>query len=233
VNTLPQRIQERIVEGKRLGRHIRLDDRGQQFRVTRDAELPIRTVLWLGSNREALDQGPIGACTGFASAHALNCSPWGLQLTNKNALDIYALATTKDPWPGSYPDEDTGSSGLAAMQACRELGYIQSWSNAYSLDDVLVGLQTRPGILGISWFDGCDEPGAATGQITPTGHVRGGHEIAIVGCEIERGLIVLRNSWGNGYGVQCHGQTGYFRLSYLEFTVLLTLMGDAIFPDVP
>lgn len=229
--TILQRLEEQVVIGKRLGRHVRIDERGQGFRVARVSDEPILSRIWLGSNQRALDQGSVGACTGFAAAQCLNCSPWGQKLTNQDALAIYALATTKDPWPGSYPDEDTGSSGLAAMQACRELGLIMSWSNAFSLDDVLVGLQTRPGILGISWFDGCDEPGLATGQITPTGSNRGGHEIAIVGCEVERGLVVLRNSWGT-WGASINGQTGYFKLSYLEFQALLALTGDAIFPDV-
>jgi hypothetical protein len=229
-----QRIEEVVVPGKRLGRHIRIDTRSESYCVTKIHPSEIKEKLWLGSNPRALNQFDVGACVGFASAHALNaCIGLGLRLDNSDALDIYALATTKDPWPGSYPEEDTGSSGLAAMQACRELGYIKSWSNAYTLDDVLSGLQTRPGILGSTWFAGCDDPSVGFGVISPTGSVRGGHETAVVGCEPDRGLIILRNSWGDDYGVAIAEQTGYFRLTYTEFSALMLLTGDVLFPDVP
>lgn len=226
------RLEEVIVPGKRLGRHIRIDPRSESYRVARVSPSAIEERLWLGSNARALNQFDVGACTGFASAHSLNCLPFGLRLTNADALEIYRIATTKDPWPGSWPEEDTGSSGLAAMQACRELGYIKSWSSAYTLDDVLSGLQTRPGIMGCTWFAGCDDPNA-TGEISPTGSVRGGHETAVVGCEPRNGMIVLRNSWGDDYGVEIAEQTGYFRLTYAEFSALMLLTGDVLFPDVP
>lgn len=226
-----QRMSEIIIPGKRLGRHVRIDTRGESYRVAPVSAAAIESRMWLGSNQQALNQGDIGACTGFAPAHALNCLPFGMRLSNSDALEIYRVATTKDPWSGSWPSEDTGSSGLAAMQACRELGYIKSWSNAYTIDEVLSGLQTRPGILGCTWFSGCDHP-IASGEISPVGSVRGGHETAIVGCEPDHGMIVLRNSWEK-YGVAISGQTGYFRLTYTEFSVLMLLTGDVIFPDVP
>lgn len=228
---LVQRIPEVIVEGKRLGRHIRIDERSRAYRVTAPATLSSR--LWLATNDDALDQGGYGACIGFGFAHALNTIPFGMQLQYADALDLYRISTTLDPFPGDFPSEDTGSSVLAGAQACRQLGYIRSWSNAYSLDDVLAGLQTRAGAFGCTWFSGCDDPEESAGMISPTGAVRGGHCTAIVGCNIEEGLITLRNSWGPSWGVDCYTQSGYFSLTFLEFQALLAMTGDAIFPDLP
>lgn len=224
-------IPESVVHGKRLGRHVRHDPRSVTFGVAPMPRSAMRSVMWPGSNAEALNQADLGACTGFATAQCLNCDPWGRGLTNADARKIYSLATTKDPFEGQWPPTDTGSSGLAAMQAARELGYIASWQAAFSLDDVLAALQTRPGILGIAWFAGCDAPDSE-GRIAPTGGVRGGHEILIAGCDLEAGDVWLRNSWGD-WGVERFGQSGYFRLSFLEFHALLVLQGDAYFPGAP
>jgi hypothetical protein len=225
------RIPERIVEGRRLGRHVRHDPRSAAYRVTRRADTELKSVVLLASNDHALDQLDLGACTGFSSAQALNCEPFGLHLTAKEAREIYSLATTKDDWEGSWPPIDTGSSGLAAMKACRELGYIKSWSSAYTLTDVLHGLQSGPGIFGCSWFDGCEDLDP-NGCVAPLGEIRGGHEIAIVGCDFVAGRVLLRNSWGDGFGMKVHDQTGYFWLSFQHFETLLALTGDAYFPSL-
>src|SRR4249920_3889461 len=58
----------------------------------------------------------VGSCTGHSAAQNLNCKPLHKRrqayASESTAMDIYRLATTLDPWPGSYPPDDTGSDTL-------------------------------------------------------------------------------------------------------------------------
>lgn len=215
------------VEGKALGRHIHWDPRSKQYRVMK-AERQT-SQAWIATNEDALDQGSLGACTGFSTAQCLN--GLGLKLGYKEACDLYALATTKDEFGGTWPPKDTGSSTLGVMKAARELKYIKSFNHCFCLDDVLHGLQTGPGIAGITWFEGYDNPDE-NGTVVATGKNRGGHEITIVGCDLENFWLYLRTSWGPGFGITWEKMNGIFRMSFPQAQAALFTNGDAAFPVV-
>lgn len=171
-----------------------------------------------------LDQGNIGSCVGNASAHALNTK--GVRhigdhsLKEDDAISIYMAATSIDPWPGSYPPDDTGTDANSAAKAMRNAGYISAWQHAFGLDHVLAALQLAPVMLGITWYESMFSTDAQ-GYVHPDGKVAGGHEVLIRG-DNAKGTVLVRNSWGRGWGV--HGD---FKLRYADLNALLRDGGDA------
>src|SRR5207253_2899673 len=154
-----------------------------------------------------LDQGSLGSCTGNAVAGALNTEPvWqhGDPLANEDvAVKIYELATTLDAYDGSYPPDDTGSSGLAACKAAKRLGLLTSYRHAFGIDHALGALMLHPVITGVNWYEGFDQPDAS-GRVEIAGNVRGGHEFEVVSftpaTSTLDGIVGAVNSWGLGYG---------------------------------
>jgi hypothetical protein len=107
----------------RLGRQLVLDSRSLAYTVERDGDAmatPLQSKHWerrLG----ILQQGDLGSCTANAATGALGTEPFysqvghrvlpdGVDLAEAYAVALYSAATKVDPWPGSYPPEDTGSS---------------------------------------------------------------------------------------------------------------------------
>ena len=171
-----------------------------------------------------LDQGQVGSCVGNAAAHALNTKgvhrvPSHIK-DEADALDIYAAATRLDPWPGSYPGQDTGTDANSAAKALRDAGLIVSWSHVFGLDHLLGALQLAPVMLGISWHESMFDPDA-DGFVHPDGNVVGGHETLIRGDDA-KGSVLVRNSWGPGWGLK-----GHYRLTYDDLAALLADNGDA------
>jgi C1A family cysteine protease len=177
---------------------------------------------------DALDQGSLGACTGFATAGSLSTFPFGLKLTNADGIRIYKLATTLDPFAGTYPPTDTGSDGNSAMLAAIQLGLVASktFSHAETLADMHAGIQLRDGIFGSTWTTQMSEP-QPNGYISIGGQVEGGHQYAYVGFDKERGDEVFRNSWGKDWG--CNG---YFRMHSDDTQTLIDDGADADFANV-
>lgn len=214
-------LREHHVPGKRLGRHVHHDPRSCDFgapmaghivTVRHERRIPI------------LDQGDVGSCTGNAGVGMLCTAPFGKEdLDENDAVALYSEATHLDSTPGSYPPDDTGSNGLAIMKALKTRGWIRSYSHAFGLDHALRALVLRPGIVGISWREGCDEPDE-NGVVRYTGEVRGGHEIEALGVDAEARLVWFANSWGTAYGLQ-----GYFAMTWDDFGKALADGGDATF----
>ncbi len=138
-----------------LGRRVEHDPRSRNYAFTQ-AVAVLKTV----SHRSyglPLDQGNLGSCTGNAAAGALDTVPLHKTgeriLREKDAVTLYEAATRLDPWPGSYPPDDTGSSGLAVAKACKNAGYITGYRHAFGLDQALAALQVGPVITGIPWYE--------------------------------------------------------------------------------
>jgi C1A family cysteine protease len=171
-----------------------------------------------------LDQGNVGSCVGNAAAHALNTHsvhkiPSRL-MREADAVDIYAAATAIDPWPGTYPQEDTGTDANSAAKVLRDRGLITSWQHCFGLDHVLATLQLAPVMLGISWHQSMFSPDAK-GFVHPDGNVVGGHE-TLIRADDATGSVLVRNSWGIGWGLR-----GHYRLTYADLSALLADSGDA------
>ncbi len=151
-------------------------------------------------------------------------TPWyrrGRLLTEGDALNLYARATHLDHVRGSFPIEDTGSSGLAAMKAAQQLGYVKGYGHAFGLQEALEALVVGPVITGVSWYASFDKPKRSDGTITKAGHPSGGHEFLVIGLDVERQMVRACNSWGTDWG-----DSGYFQFSFEVWDQLLHLHGD-------
>jgi len=211
-----------------LGRHVEHDPRSRDYAVTVDEAAPLADVLHT-FNGTPLNQGQLGSCTGNALVGCLRTAPLYAapvsKLTEKLAVKVYSTATTLDSVPGSYPPDDTGSSGLAACKAARKLGLIGSYTHAFSLQAALAALQASPVMVGVNWYDGFDTPDP-TGLVAVSGSVRGGHEFALIGYTAEQGgRVHAVNSWGTGWGVK-----GRFQFSVADLGRLLGEQGDVTVP---
>lgn len=229
--TTVQLISQTHLDGKYLGRHIEHDPKSWEFQAPTASK--IKTVFH--QRRCApFNQGNIGSCTGNAAAGALMTDPdWqpGRALTEADALAIYELATKLDGYPGEYPPDDTGSSGLGAARAAKKLGYIRSYRHAFGLDQAMHALMLRPTITGAQWKTGFDNPDAH-GLVEFTGSIRGGHEFVQVGYDAVNDLVWNYNSWGE-WGVEGPDEdasfgTGMFCFSSATWGQLLAAQGDVM-----
>jgi hypothetical protein len=208
-----------------LGRVQRHDERSRDF----PAEVaPLVSVRW--PNRGAvLDQGQVGSCTGNAMASALNHDPIALHrpgalLDESDAVRLYSAATRLDRFRGVYPPTDTGSSGLAVCKAAKRAGLITSYRHAFGLPAALGALARGPVLIGIPWLRAMFTP-RPDGSLDVSGAVAGGHEVCLDELDVERELVWLTNSWGQGWGL-----AGRASLRWTELGHLLMQGGDCTVP---
>ncbi|MGW5147516.1 hypothetical protein [Rhodococcus koreensis] len=216
-----------------LGRKQEHDPQSRSFAIRHLVTTPPRTVLW-PSFAPILDQKNVGACTGFTGAACMNTTKFAVArrrvrrstryLGNGDGLAFYSRATSVDQWPGVYPPEDTGSSGLAVCKVLREQGYIGSYRWAFSFDEFLRGLQEGPMFVGTPWYDSMFYPDDR-GRVRPRGAVVGGHEYLALGVNLRAHDVTFQNSWSVQWGVR-----GRFRMSFEDFEALLADGGDAGLP---
>ena len=241
VQIIPEVIR---IEGKRLGRH-RMLNWTQAAKLHRQDATAVGPVFHNTNLATCLNQGPLGSCTGNATAHCASSQPYTFKCTEDDAVKIYELATQDDDIPGTYPPDDTGSTGFYAMEAAETLKYFSSYAMCVGLTAVLQQLQTRAGITGIDWYEGFDSPDA-NGVIVPTGRIRGGHELCLAGIELaylpsgaidtDNSYVVIQNSWGGGptgWGVTIGNRDGCCRMSLSNYELILASGGDATFPAAP
>lgn len=208
----------------RLARHVEHDEASRQFPAE---TAPLQSVKWEHAG-PVLDQGQLGSCTGNAASDALNTKPlWDGKrrlLTEQDAVAIYSWATHHDGFPGVYPPDDTGSSGLAVCKALKKLGLIRAYRHAFGLQHTLGALAKQPVIIGIPWTDDMFTPDA-DGFIRPTGQVAGGHEVCLIELDVENQSVTLLNSWGSTWG-----QDGTAKLTWDDLGALLAQQGDCTVP---
>jgi hypothetical protein len=209
-----------------LGRHVEHDPRSRQFAFRAPAP-PAQSVRHY-RNIPVLDQGQLGSCTGNAAAGAVGTGRnWvgpvkALTLDEPFAVKLYSTATTLDDVAGTYPPDDTGSSGLAVAKACQRAGLISGYQHTFTLADALAALEVGPIIVGSNWHQAMFDP-APDGRLTVSGAVPGGHEYVVDEIDVERQRVWLTNSWGPDWGLQ-----GRAWLSWADFGRLLAADGDVV-----
>lgn len=210
-----------------LGRHVDHDERSRSYGVQVDEAAPLRKVLWRRYGA-ILNQGGLGSCTGNAIVGALNTVPLrktgAKALTEKDAVSIYSDATAIDGIPGTWPPDDSGSSGLAVCKVAKTRGLISGYTHAFSLSQALQALMSGPVITGIDWHAGFDHPDTNS-VVTASGGIRGGHEVEVVGYDPATDLVTAINSWGPHWG-----STGRFRFTSVTWGQLLDAQGDVTVP---
>lgn len=209
-----------------LGRHVEHDPRSMNFPFPiKTPTAPLRTILHRAYGLP-LDQGNLGSCTGNAMAGAVNSLPLHKNgdkvLKEPDALDIYHLATVLDSFAGTYPPDDTGSSGLAAAKAAKQKGLIKSYWHSFSDTQALAALQIRPVITGVSWYERMFDP-TPDGFVRIGGEVAGGHEFLVRGyVKARKPYVLCMNSWGKSWGPL----GGAFKLFVEDWIKLIYQDGD-------
>lgn len=219
---------------RRLGRHVRHDERNKNYRVMRAVLLPELVDTHHDRRGRALNQGQLGGCTFFSLCHALKCEPlWRTPtrhpfvpvLNSKLAVKGYSRATQIDPFAGQYPPDDTGSSGQAACQAAVEMGLIGSYEWAFGGAEARAALLVQPTMHGTVWTEAMFHPDS-DGRVHPTGAVMGGHEYAAIGLDVERRRTWYWQTWG-WWGLDGRG---LFYQTWEDEDALLAQSGDVVVP---
>ena len=209
-----------------FGRIVEHDHRSRAFKFN-TAGISVHSVHHV-RKIPVLDQGNIGSCTGNATVGCVGTLPFYTTLSKAQrsalneaeAVRLYSQATRVDEWPGEYPPDDTGTSGLAIAKAAVAAGYINGYRHTFSFDDALKALSVQPVISGINWYEGFTYPDAK-GVISQFGQLAGGHEIVLDEIDLDRKLIGATNSWGTAWGLN-----GRFYIPFELFEQLLHEDGD-------
>lgn len=161
-------------------------------------------------------------------AQWLNCKPAHKPRTSYynqvHAVGFYSAATLLDPWEGSYPPDDTGSSGLAVAQAVKNLGYISGYRWAFGINHVLASLTLGPVLMGSVWHNDMFWPDEE-GFVHATGDEVGGHEYLLNGINLRDKYVWALNSWSDIWGSK-----GRFKMSFDTLDALLKAEGDVVVP---
>ncbi|RRQ81574.1 hypothetical protein CQW44_30710 [Streptomyces griseofuscus] len=181
----------------------------------------------------------MGSCTGNAAAGLVgtDCAARSgltsvtisgnmLPVDENLAVQVYSLATQLDSVQGTYPPDDTGSSGIGAAKALVKLGLATKYSHAFSLAALQSALQNGPVMVGTVWLQSMfdvDPDGFVI--VDRKSQVAGGHEYVISAYDAARAAYRLDNSWGETWGLR--GSAWY---SETNLTWLLSQDGDVTVP---
>jgi hypothetical protein len=216
----------------RLGRHVLHDPRSRDFDARAIARpRPLVTTIH-ASRTGPWDQGNIGSCTANAALGCLVTSPNHIQriLGEDDAKVLYRAETRLDDSqiPGRWEPDDTGSTGLWSMKALHQAGLIKSYHHAFRLSTVLHLLLDLPVSTGVTWYESMfDVDQDNTIKVDFNSRVAGGHQVCLVGLDVEREAVRVRNSWGTGWA-----DSGYAWLRFEDYDRLLMEDGDAVCPVV-
>jgi hypothetical protein len=222
-----------------LGRHVEHDARSLAYAHGVLPKTAIKSVDWT-RRAPIFDQGNLGSCAGNAAAGLLgtdSAARTGLTSTTIStsvvpvdedlAVHVYELATQLDSIKGTYPPDDTGSSGIGAAKALKKLGLAVSYTHAFSLDALKSALQTGPVMVGTVWLESMFDPDPKTGfvKVDRKSQVAGGHEYVLSAFDATRLAFRIDNSWGESWGVR---GSAWFTQADVQW--LLSQQGDVTVP---
>jgi hypothetical protein len=221
------RYDEQVVIGKPLGRYILHDSRSLQYLTPQRS---IATQLWK-RQIPIFDQGNLGSCTTNAGIGTLGSDPYYTPLLYNNiqygeqlCVSLYHEETMLDPYPGTYPPDDTGSDGLSCAKVLKNHKWISGYVHALDLPGAQSAIQTGPFIMGLDWYDSFDNPASdGTIKISKDAQVRGGHEVEVLGMDLDTEMFRAVNSWSDMWG-----DKGYFQFSFDTFSQLMAQDGDVV-----
>jgi hypothetical protein len=216
----------------RMGRHQVHDALLPELEAVFEAGAQPKILSVVHQEFEApFDQGQLGSCTANAALGCLVTDPFGhpgVGYDEQDAVALYEIETKIDDRqiPGEYPPDDTGSSGPWSMQALEKQGRIRSWRHTRSLHTALRLLNAGPVSIGVPWYQSMFNPDSAGVLVVdPSSGVAGGHQIALTANDVAGQRVLIRNSWGTGWG-----QDGHAWLDWSDFDALLHDGGDVVQP---
>lgn len=211
----------------RLGRQVVHDPRSRRFAFTATAT-PRRDITLRVYNPRPNPNQEIGCCTGVDAA--VKCNTRGNRIPGKilgmnDAVAVYSRATQLDPWQGSYPPTDTGSSGLAACKASMEKGLITGYEWILTGTDGVYAALTEGRSVGVGtwWKSRMFEVDPQSGLIDASGSLAGGHQYTIVGYRKRYDAFIGLCWWGT-FGMDKQGR---FLIRRSDLAELLADDGDA------
>lgn len=179
----------------------------------------------------------LGSCTGNAGVGFLGTMPWfntiGSELAQQlrdakqaeqYAIEVYSAATKIDEIPGEWPDQDTGSSGLAIAKVLKQRRLMTTYLHAFGLGPLITALQSQPVLFGIPWYEAMFTP-KNNGTLEIAGAMVGGHQLMIDAVYMEQRLFRVPNSWGPTWGSQ-----GFCFMTFEQVERLLSEDGDVVVP---
>jgi hypothetical protein len=230
----------------RFGRHIEHDTRSLPFAAPVLPRSAILSVHWpraVGPFDQGADITVAGvvyhglsSCTGNAAvgwlATANSTRPGlatfrGRPVDEALAVQVYCRGTALDRFPGRFPTQDTGSSGIAVVKALVELGAAAGYRHGFSLQAALSGLQAGPVLAGVPWFGSMNQPDAdGRIRVDMSSGLVSGHEICVDRLDMQAGRVWFTNSWGPDW---CIGGGAWLTLE--DFGRLLSADGDVTIPQ--
>jgi len=189
---------------------------------------------WKDGTRTPFNQ-EWGSCTTNATGGILSTAPWVGHLTQDEVDNqIYPLATRLDPFPGTFPPDDTGSNGQSAWKAATQLGFTNVPLTAISsIDELISAMQVVSCMVGVDWYDKMFEP-TQTGELVIGGKIAGGHQLHAIQVNLELKRIWFRNSWGSTYGLSRGDEVGgYVYMSFGTLQKLVNAGGEIDCPASP
>jgi len=211
----------------------------------RDGAFPMSTLLdraepdeltrsWRYWNAEGWwgDQLSTPHCVAFSWAHWLEDGPTTQPETPHgtgpvvDTTDLYNAAQLVDEWPGEGYD---GTSVRAGAKILQQRGFISAyhWAspNDPLMDVIDAILTTGPVVVGTNWYRSMFTPDDM-GFLQVEGSIAGGHAYLLNGVNVKRGVVRVKNSWGQDWGSR-----GHALLSFEDIESLLLEDGEACLAD--
>lgn len=188
-----------------LGRHIEHDERSRAYGF-----VPmlggVDKSTWHDVTHRLYNPRPTpnqtkGNCTMCAEAMLMNSAGnrvKGDKILNMDwAMTGYEYETAHDEFPGQYPPDDTGSSGLAAAKTAQHFGIGGEYNFNFSGVDALIQglMEGKSFSVGTRWDHGMFTPDV-NGVIKPGGPSAGGHQWFARRYRLRKNLVGVDCWWG-------------------------------------
>lgn len=219
-----------------LGRHVLHDERSRAYDAADGLAAGVTKIVTTRHQRTVppFDQGQLGSCTANAALGLMMTEPFASlvrrSFTEPDCVRFYERETVLDnrQIPGSYPPDDTGSTGLWSMKTLKDWGLASGYQHAFSLTTLQKILQRFPVSVGVPWFSSMDSPDRnGVIQVVPASGIRGGHQFEVNVIDMENQWFEAVNSWGSGWGLK-----GTMRIPFDGMRTLLANHGDVSVPVV-
>lgn len=211
-----------------FGRIFKEDKRDNEFPVSDyiSPRLPkIPKKNWWADGWHG-NQGTTPFCVVYAWSHWFEDGPviqnvvLGREKPIFNTKTFYDACQVRDQIPGTNYD---GTTVRAGAKILKELGVIEEYRWAFSIDDVINAVTyLGPMVVGTMWYSRMTSPSSDRAIISPKGRSEGGHAYMINGIDNDNEMFRIKNSWGKNWG-----KNGQAFISFKNFEKLLHDQGEA------